>query len=237
VRDKYRQQEPADTATDNSAPKVEVNGHAEPTVTVAPESEAVRVAKNEASAADAASEVLRRQIESLRRSEQVRQQAAQPPTREQMLASVTPEWKTYLEGNPTLLDNMGLASQAAAHALQEGHQPNSEAQMRRTLELVERHLGINRAEETPPPAPLPPSPSLPIPTPAARHEDERQAAIVSAPVSREAPSAGDGSRSLNRVHLTNEERAFARTIGLSEQEYALQKRKMLQLQLSGEIQR
>ena len=61
-------------------------------------------------------------------------------------------------------------------------------------------------------------------------------AIVSAPVSREAPSAGDGSRNRpGRITLSTQERDFARSIGLSEENYAMQKLRLINAKATGDI--
>jgi hypothetical protein len=58
-------------------------------------------------------------------------------------------------------------------------------------------------------------------------------AMVSAPVSREIPSAG-GFRSPSRITLTAEQREAARMSGVSEAEYARQLLRLRELQASGE---
>jgi hypothetical protein len=187
---------------------------------------------------------LQRQIEELRRSEELQRRAAtmpqRPPTREQMLSQVSPEWRTFLEANPRLLNNFQLAANAAAQALKEGHALGSEAQMGRTRELVDHHLGL-QAQATgqpyppasepehvtpqndyrPTPTMQPPSRFRPLPE---STDEDRRSAFVSAPVSREVPSAS-GSRGSRQIRLSAEEREAAKMAGISEVEYAKQKQR------------
>jgi hypothetical protein len=245
------------------SPSVEVMGEAPavtvetiPAVTETPISEPERDALNKASAANAATEALKTQIKALKRGEEMQRQALENqskaeewaqkggPTREDLLDHWTAQGmaeteRRFMERHPELIDNVQVTQYAAAQALRQGHTHGTDAFNQAVLENFHRHVGeleeIREYEAKQSPEFFQPEPQ-PAPQPAPRSE-RPIGAIVSAPVSREAPSAGDGNRNLNRIHLSTEERMFARTIGLTEQQYALQKRKMLAMQDNGEIQR
>ena len=237
MRDKYpaRSAEPVSDSTI----KIEVNGE--------PIAEPVREALNRASAADAATEALKGQIAALKRGEQMQQQAAaiqaeaaakaqewaqSPPSHKDLLD----HWekvhgmpkleRLFLEEHPELIDNKELTAQAALEAHQQGLQRGTDEFNAHTLMAFNRHLqGAQRQAE---PA-RQPSPMLATP-------ERDLGAIVSAPVSREAPSAGDGSRTRpGQIRLTAEERHFAHTIGLSEADYARQKLRLQQAKATGDI--
>lgn len=64
-------------------------------------------------------------------------------------------------------------------------------------------------------------------------EPDRRASIVSAPVSREAPSGGTGQRASTKIRLTAEEQEYARISGITDVEYARQKQKLSQEKANG----
>lgn len=66
-------------------------------------------------------------------------------------------------------------------------------------------------------------------------KEPRRSAIVSAPVSREAPTS-TSTASRTQVRLTKEEADFARMAGITPQEYAKQKLKLQEMKRKGEIQ-
>jgi hypothetical protein len=242
MRDKYRQA-PAETVSDNQPTiKIEVNGE--------PIAEPVREALNQASAADAATEALKAQIAALKRGEEMHRQHAEAQAE---VAAKAEEWKQsppshkdlldhweklhgmprverlFLEEHPELIDNRELTAQAALEAHQQGLERGTDAFNQATLAGFHRHLQGAQRQVEQPERPAPPMLAAP---------ERDLSAIVSAPVSREAPSAGDGSRNRpGRITLTAEERNFARTIGLSEENYAKQKLRLLEAQANGEHQR
>jgi hypothetical protein len=242
VRDKYKPVTPAETVSDSPGITVEVNGQ--------PITEPVRQALNQASAADAATEALKAQIAALKRGEeiqrrQIEQQAElqakaeewkqSPPSHQQILDHWEKNFgmqrleRLFLEENPALIDNPQITAEAARDALEQGLERGSDAFNQATLMAFNRRLNETRRQME--------QPTRPAPIMAAAPERDLSA-IVSAPVSREAPSAGDGSRTrLGQVRLSAEERQFARQIGLSETEYAKQKQRLVSMQLSGEAQR
>ena len=191
------------------------------------ESEAVREYEKEVAKADAASLALKRQIEALRRSEEIqRQQAAQlaaqrPPTREEKLAM----WRQqggmhdaelrFLEANPELIDIPQLTAFAANEALKAGHERGSEAHMETTKKLFHEYLASMQAPAATPDffKPLP-----------AKAPPDRSSRITSAPVSREVPSGGPRPETNpDKVILSAEEMEIARSSGISAAEYARHK--------------
>lgn len=65
-------------------------------------------------------------------------------------------------------------------------------------------------------------------------EADQRSSMMSAPVSREVP-AGNGQRpSATRVTLTKEERELAKTLDITEAEYAKQKQKLAEMRANGE---
>ena len=232
MRDKYRRA-PAETVREPTI-KVEVNGE--------PITEAVRSALNQASAADAATEALKAQIAALKRGEDMQRQQAEvaakaaewaesPPSHKELLDhwethfSMPKSERAFLEEHPELVDNRELTSRAALEAHQQGLERGTEAFNQAVLAGFHRHLqGAQRRQVERPAAPMLAPP-------------ERDAgSFVSAPVSREAPSAGDGSRNRpGRITLSTQERDFARSIGLSEENYAMQKLRLINAKATGDI--
>jgi hypothetical protein len=64
-------------------------------------------------------------------------------------------------------------------------------------------------------------------------QEQQRTNIVSAPVSREVPSGGTGTRSNGKVTLTAAEREFAKISGITEAEYARQKQKLQEMKANG----
>jgi preprotein translocase subunit SecA len=174
-------------------------------------------------AVDEATARLQHQLAALKQSEELQRQHAaqmmpQPPTREQMLNQVSPEWRRFLEANPRLLNNFQLAANAAAQALQEGHALGSEAQMGRTRELVDQHLAHLQAQDTAPAAAQPASEFFRSP-PTLLPAEPSRASIVSAPVSR-GEVGGYREPSPSSMRLTVEQKEVAAASGISEVQYA-----------------
>jgi hypothetical protein len=243
VRDKYPAK-PAEPVTESPTITVEVDGK--------PLGEPLREALNKASAADAATEALKAQIAALKRGEQMQQMRVQagmmqdqtaamqakaaewaqsPPSHKELLDhwethfSMPKSERAFLEEHPELVDNRELTSRAALEAHQQGLERGTEAFNQAVLAGFHRHLqGAQRRQVERPAAPMLAPP-------------ERDAgSFVSAPVSREAPSAGDGSRNRpGRITLSTQERDFARSIGLSEENYAMQKLRLINAKATGDI--
>jgi hypothetical protein len=232
MRDKYRAT-PAETVSDSPGITVEVNGQ--------PIAEPVRQALNQASAADAATEALKAQIAALKRGEEMQRQQAEiqtkaaewqqtPPSHTELLDhweklhGMPRTERLFLEEHPELIDNRELTAQAALQAHQHGLERGTDAFNQAVLAGFHRHLqGAQRQVERPA-APM----ILAAP-------ERDLSAIVSAPVSREAGPSADGYSRPGRVTLTHEERAFANSIGLSEENYARQKLKLMQAKATGDI--
>jgi hypothetical protein len=101
---------------------------------------------------------LRRQIEELRKSEELNRRQAQylaqpqrPLTREEKLAA----WKAqgtpqveleFLERNPDLIDAPNLTAYAANEAAQQGHERGSEAFLQATKEIFDRYQAQLQAQ-------------------------------------------------------------------------------------------
>jgi hypothetical protein len=228
----YRSKESSTPETSQPiTPSIETNGEA-PAATVVthnaepgtPVNEAVREALNKASVADAAAEALKGQLETLKRGEAMQRQHAE------MHLKVAEAEHAFLQAHPELMQHQQITQHAAGLAQQQGHVRGSaefnEAVLRnfhQTLKELEQQV------QEPPPMYRP----APQPEPSERPRSD----IVSAPVSREAPSAGDGSRASSRsITLSAEERHFARTIGLSEAQYAQQKMRLQQAKATGDVQ-
>jgi hypothetical protein len=191
---------------------------------------------------DEAGAALRQQLEHLRASEdlqrghaQMSAQRQQPMTRVQYLQSqgLTLAESQFFDSREDMMANQVQAREAAAEALAAGIEWDSP----QFFEAVERGFAkridaLNqRAAE---PAPTPTFFQAPEPTRAPAAPDS--ASIYSAPVSRQAPSAGYREPSPRSVRLTSEEAAMAAASGISETEYARQKLRLLKAKASGELQ-
>jgi hypothetical protein len=230
----------ADIPTD--IPKVEVDA---PNSTVATET-------NPANGADLA---LKRQIEALRHNEQLQRQHMEeqqrqalarqarlqdmrPPSREEKLAA----WRQnglseanaeFLQANPSMIDHDQVTAMATREALIAGVKHDTDDfrhAVKANFDEAMRHL---QAQAEPAPAgPFRPTPPPPAPSPASV-----RSALASAPVSRDIPRGGDYASSVpSRITLSQEERAIAQSLGLTDADYAQQKRRMLQAKARGELQ-
>jgi hypothetical protein len=176
---------------------------------------------------DEAAEALRKQIEALRQSEDLvhRQSALALETNKQRQA--------WLERTPGAKENVAilnvLHSAALAAGLVDGSpqyfaaleqqlatlpQPTNNA--RHMAEEMQQHAAQN-GQQQPQPQPEP-----------------RPSRYVSAPVSREIPSAGNGTRAPRQVTLTADQKEAARMSGISEVEYARQLMKLNEMRAAGE---
>jgi len=181
-------------------------------------------------AADEATARLQRQIEELKQSEELQRRHAAQMARAQQQEQAVNFWRQngvtdaqlrFLLAAPGALDQ--LTDLASHEAVQQGHQygtaTHTEAAVkifRDRLDHLESQAASNASvQPTPrePPPFRPPPPSLPA-------EPDR-ASIISAPVSREAPSAS-GSRKPGPIRLTADQKEAARLANISEVEYARQ---------------
>lgn len=126
--------------------------------------------------------------------------------------------RTWLKQHPDAMTNPRLNAKLQSaywDAQDAGHVRGTPAY----FQFLEEKLGYRQAQSPPPPAP-------------AQHDDEpepppqRRAPTVSAPVSRDVPSAATGRPASNKVTLTPAEREAAAVSGISEIEYARQKQRL-----------
>ena len=165
-----------------------------------------------------ASNRLREQIEAMQRAEESQRERLQ-----QMQRPMSQEEQAQ-----------ALMVHAAQIALHQGHQPNSEAHQRATFrifhamvglpepEQVHQHQHQHQQQQEPAPMPTPTREQIAEElAETASAPDQRRAAMVSAPVSRETPTGGGYSqryRPNSSVTLSPEQRAMARSLGVSETE-------------------
>jgi hypothetical protein len=179
---------------------------------------------------DGATLALKKQIESLRQSEQLqRQQAAMPQqeplSREQRLAAwrqqgISEAEAHFFQRNPEMIDHPQITGLAVNQAKQAGHQRGTDAHFDFVKKAFDANLAHLQAQANPDmqptpqffkPPPGPPTRSAPNPS-----------ALVSAPVSHSIPS-GSGARPRGKITLTPTEVEAARVSGVSIEEYARQK--------------
>jgi hypothetical protein len=187
---------------------------------------------------------LRQRIAEMDRAATITQQASQQPrlaTEPQQPQQVPAQVQEWLSKNPHYLtDAVGQAELqlATLRSLRDGRTWADDD----FIDVLERNLGLSR--QTQPqsngkasdfPTPLSDFPTPASPKPAPRPVIQRQGAPVSAPPTRQVPSMTTG-RPVSDVRLTVEEAALAQSLGLSEQEYMVQKKKMVQLKQVGAIQ-
>jgi hypothetical protein len=160
-------------------------------------------------------------------------------------AGAMPNERQWLRMNRHHLQNPGLVHLAASTALQAGFARNSEAFLQEVGNQLDRLYAPVQAQAAPPP--MPPMPP-PVPTigptigptidadrsktpegePESAHMD---AHFVSAPVSRDSGhyAASGEYEPGSRVTLSKAEREHAEAAGVSVEEYARQKLKMMKL--------
>ena len=189
-------------------------------------------------AADA-SLALKRQIDELKKSEDMQRQQAellqqpQPPTREQKLqlwkrSGLSVEEAHFLQQNPDMIDHPQLTGFAVIQAQQGGHKRGEPSHFDAVKKIFDANFERLQAEENNPVMQPTPKFFQPKPPPA----EPNPAYIVSAPVSRDVP--GSSTRPRGRVTLSREEQEAARVAGISLEEYAMQKRKYQGMRESGE---
>jgi hypothetical protein len=191
-----------------------------------------------AEATDAATLRLQKQLDELKRSEELQRQHAQmthtQPSREQLLhawrqGGMIPADEEFLRANPALIDNPRLTALAANEAAQR-HERGTDDHRRATKELFDHHLARLQARAQP--AAEPPEFFRAPPPP----EPRSAASIVSAPVSR-GEVGGYREPSPSSVRLTPDELEIPRASGISPVEYARNKIRMQKEQRSGDRQR
>lgn len=162
------------------------------------------------------------QAENERLAAQQQQQAQQPqqPQGDQLDRTNLPQTaKNWLRAHPEYMtDPRKNAKIQSLHwdVLDEGHQPFSDDY----YVSLETHLGLRAKQRQ---------------NVADDEQEEVQPvrrSVVSAPVSREAPSSG-GSRSSGEIRLTQLEREAAKMAGITETEYAKQRAKLKEAKANG----
>jgi hypothetical protein len=176
---------------------------------------------------DDASEALRSQLEALKQAETTQQQAQiailAAQERRNAWLEATPAAKSHLQELNILHQaalNVGLADTSPEYfdfmsqqlAALDAQRPTTAAQMAGEMQ---QRAAQARTPEPPPPAP------------------RSNGSFVSAPVSREVPSA-NGKRNSGRVTLTREEQEMARASGITLEEYAAQKMRLQHLRETGQ---
>ena len=208
----------------------------QPIESAPPEAPAVETTPEQPENRDEAALALQRQIEELKRSEEMqRQQQAvlqqpQPVTREQKLAlwrqsGLSEEEAHFLQRNPEMIDHPQITGFAVSQAEQAGYQRGSDGHFDAVKKIFDEQFNGPQAESPAMPTPKffrPPPPPAPA----------RPSNLVSAPVSRTVP---DGSpRPRGKVTLSPDEQEAARISGVSLEEYAKEKARYQGMKASGE---
>lgn len=230
-------------------------------VEVPPPAEAQAEAASEAEAA----EILRHQMESLKRAESHQREAAQQqpqqPTLEQLRAERLNQWKSqglpeadarFMESHPAMIDYPALTQIAVNQVIQSGHVPGGEGFHSAVAAAFDGHMAqmqrmakpVAAAGESAGDASGAPSRTLETPVTAALEvpamsDPSDRSSIVSAPVSRNAPSASYSgiAQDPSQVRLSPEEVAVAKASGISLTEYARNKLRLQREVAEGHRQR
>jgi hypothetical protein len=194
---------------------------------------------------DDAALVLQKQLDGLRKSEEIqRQQAAQalqpPVTREQKLAL----WKqqgmseieaAFFQKHPAMIDHVDITRHAAAQAMRAGLERGTDAHFDAVKKIFDENFARLQAQANPENPAMTHTPEFfKPPTPPAPPAAPTAASFVSAPVSREVPTS-DRRHDLNprSMTLTAEEVQVAKASGISVEAYARNKIKMLKEKSEG----
>jgi hypothetical protein len=170
---------------------------------------------------------LKKQIDDLRKSEDVQRTLAQHQHQPQQLTA------------EQILQQTAYCAHQRATEL--GFQPNTPAHTTAAQRIFHAWLGTPESESAtahhPEPSahhPEPPAEEKPAPffAPSTPAEESHRASIISAPVSREAPSSG-GYRRSSQVTLSREEKEYAKLSGVTEVEYAKQKQRLAEAKDAG----
>jgi hypothetical protein len=179
----------------------------------------------------AASEALSRQLDELKRSEElVRQRMLARQSPEFIRSARLEEWKPNLseiefenlKRNPDWIDYPQITNLAATEALQM-HERNSEPYFAAVRERFDAHMNKLRNAQPQPAQQSTPKFFQPPPPP----KPPTRSNIVSAPVSREVPSGRPREENPNRTTLTAEELAVAAASGITATQYAAGKLRRL----------
>jgi hypothetical protein len=191
-------------------------------------------------AVDEATARLQRQIEELKRSEEIQRQAATMPQRPLSREGKLTAWRTQgmsaederaLTERPEMIDYPRLTAVAAHEAAQQGYARGTDGHRQATRQIFDEHLARLQAQDTAR-ATAQPTPEFFRPLPPPPPPERERSSIVSAPVSREVPSA-NGARSTRQIRLTVDEREAAALAGVTEVEYAKQKQRLMDEQAAG----
>jgi hypothetical protein len=214
-----------------------------PVAVIAPEAVAVAVDSEPQAEVDA-SLALQQQLEELKKSEEMQRQRQaqiplqqQPMTREQKLElwkrqGLTEAEMNFLRQNPQMIDYPQLTSQAAAEAMQQGHQRESQAFQEAMKMNFDNHLDRMRAQATPAATETTPAFFQAPPPPPPRSRSH----FVSAPVSREIPSGRPREENPRQMTLSAEETFIAKASGISATEYAKNKIRLQREKAAGDRQ-
>lgn len=138
------------------------------------------------------------------------QQETQSSQQQQPGVQYPPHVVEWINGHPEFFNdprNNARLQLAFYDSRDEGYEPYSKAQIERIEELV----GVKKNNQQ-------------------EQKTNERASIMSAPVSREAPS---GSRSSSKITLTKDEKEAARIAGVTEVEYAKNKQRLAEMRADG----
>jgi len=198
---------------------------------------------------DEATKALKARLAEIERSTELHRQyqaqaaqAQRPMSREQLLEQwrqqgVSPANLAFLKAHPELIDGWELTLYAANEASKRGLEPDTDGHREKTREIF--HHWMTEANKTKQLAEKPtPEFFQPEPPPAPRRPPGK-AAIVSAPVSRDASPGNYQSEfedSPRSVRLSPDQIEAAKIAGVTPREYAKQLLRMRRMQASGESQ-
>jgi hypothetical protein len=249
VRSRYKEQFLAEKIAEEIPPSEKIDINSEPAadaVVIRHETDALpNVAVAEAmtmsAKADEATARLQRQLEELKRSEELQRQAAamphqRPPSREEKLTAWRAQGMNEADekflserGNEALVDHPQITQVAVARALHSGIERGSPEFYNAVKANFDDLAAQSQASPQPAPAFFAPRTSP--------HPEPSPASFVSAPVSHDGVGSGYREPSPSSVRLTPEEQEIARASGISLTDYARNKLRMLREQASGERQR
>jgi hypothetical protein len=234
VRSKYREKFLAEKVAEEIPPSAKIN------IDDPAPDDAIKAAGPPVT--DEATLRLQKQIDDLKKSEELQRQHAAQMAEMQRQQQWLPGEQEFMAAYPELSQHPDLTQQAVIAAYRQGHQRGTEPFLKAVkhnfdsqMDRLNPRLDDSAVEHAPQddyrptPSMQPPSSFRPLPESA---DEDRRSAFVSAPVSRETPSAG-GSRSNRQIRLTAEEREHARMAGVSEVEYAKQKQKLIEAKNEG----
>jgi hypothetical protein len=229
-----------------SAPLVEPSAGAEAAPQGEADSPAVAEALRQQAQADDSRNVLLQQLRAAQEAQRQQYSRPRPPqTREEWVAALMRESGTteaeanFLLDRPPMLTNPKAMQKAMAEIQAAGVKRDDSPEYFQAVESAFQHHLQRKQEKAAAKAESQPTPKFfqPPPAPPQEPPEHAQAAIYSAPVSREAGGGGGYQPSPSSVRLSPQEREAAKMAGISETEYAHQKLRMLQAQRDGTIQR